>query len=828
MIGRPVFLMIKYSTEITKKYKCSFRRELVMAKALFWGKAPTSDIDAREQQLAALEKHISSMKNDLAEVKREATRSLLEVEARRTQAQKEEAALNTLRKEVRERVELAERKETHLRKLEAQFAASEKRAHDEESRVEHLRQEQAKLSNELSTLEKTLTERKAAVQQAQKILSQSNREIDVLSARREEIKQLDASVEQLSYREKQLNQEVGRKEKRVQDGAQILASQQHELETAKVQVKQLTSQLGQAQSFLASLNKDIAANKRELSQLLAQKTTMNNQKTEQEQRSKVLAEQGKSITQKMREIERFRNQAAEIERKEKSTAAMLEEKKQILIQLRVAIDKNTQTLENLQNQEAKVKAATHSFLITQQERSRKMTEQEQALAQQENTISDQRKMLEERIKQVSIAEQAFERKVNSMSSMRSEVESLDRRKQEALTVLSEKKNVLDELRRSTSEQQKTLIQLKSEEKEAHEAAAKLLAGQREFNKRLKVLEQKEEQIMAKEKHLTGRENALANREVALTEATHLLTQDKEGVSLDIKAREEAFLSLQKDWNEHVEEFKREKDDLKTEKSDVRKLIESDILELKSKEDELVATVVSLETDKKKLEDEEHALISRIGEFEKAKATFDKERASLEAMRKNIADNERMVQKSLKFIETEKKKLEHERDQAFRARVLRKALPAMERKYELLQNEINKLQLNAVEKVMTLSKRKQMVAQEHDLDEKEHLVHLETKRLMARQREVEELEERKDVSFYRYLRDETTREKQGTMRESHADIRSMINEARENVEHGNIDDAVRIISEAEYLVDKVNDPEKKRLLHYDVRDVKASIKLATLS
>jgi len=46
--------------------------------------------------------------------------------------------------------------------------------------------------------------------------------------------------------------------------------------------------------------------------------------------------------------------------------------------------------------------------------------------------------------------------------------------------------------------------------------------------------------------------------------------------------------------------------------------------------------------------------------------------------------------------------------------------------------------------------------------------------------------------------------------------------------GKIDDAVRMVVEAEYLVEKMRNADQKRMLMYDIRDLKASIKLASLT
>jgi hypothetical protein len=81
-----------------------------------------------------------------------------------------------------------------------------------------------------------------------------------------------------------------------------------------------------------------------------------------------------------------------------------------------------------------------------------------------------------------------------------------------------------------------------------------------------------------------------------------------------------------------------------------------------------------------------------------------------------------------------------------------------------------------------------------------------------------------------LREEVERVKQGKPgREiANPEVHAMLDDAREKVMQGSLDHAVRLVAQAEYLVDKMNNPNEKRMLMYDIRDLKASIKLATLT
>ncbi len=700
-------------------------------------------------------------------------------ERRKAQIQKEKKELEELRKETDERIALANRKEKHLEKLEAQFAVKEKRFYEQEGRTKLLREEQEKLSGEITHLGSALSQKSATAEQVQRLLLNSQRELAAINAKRADLRKHEQFADVLGKKEKELAQEVARKEKRVQEGAKLIQSQQKELEQTKTRLAQLNRQIELASKIASGLKNQIPSEKRELEYLIRQKKHLERQKIEQEQRERILNEQEKTISQRIKELDRKRFNASEAHQKEQAIALLVEEKKRVLTELRKSISNNAQLLENLKNQEAKVRAATQSFLITQEEQRSKTIQQEKALA-------ERRELAEEKISQLSHAEQAFDKKLRAMSPLRAEVESLERRKQEALAVLAEKKTVLDSVRKGILEQQKTLQQLKDEEEEARQAAAKLIKTQHNFNQRLNLVEQKEKTFSLKETELEKREKNIERKETVLQEATRLLAQDKDKLVENIKAREDAFLAVRNEWNERVEQLKREKEDLKNEKASVRKLIESDVAELRAKEDELLATVSELEADKKKLEEEERALIMKIKEFEKVRTLFEKEKASLQSLRQNIADNERLVQKSMKFVEIEKRKLEREQDQIYRAKEIKKMLPSLERRYTELQKGVRSFQTGAIEKAIAVTKRKAF--------------------------------NEKQVEHEKHTRPE----------DPNLNIREKINRAKEHLARGELDDAVRLTAEAEYLAEKVKDSEQRRLLIYDVRDVKASIKLAMLS
>jgi hypothetical protein len=141
-----------------------------------------------------------------------------------------------------------------------------------------------------------------------------------------------------------------------------------------------------------------------------------------------------------------------------------------------------------------------------------------------------------------------------------------------------------------------------------------------------------------------------------------------------------------------------------------------------------------------------------------------------------------------------------------------------------------MEARTIETAIKPSVSRLLKERERSIAEKEEGIHLEMKKLMEREHEVEELESRKERAFSEYLREEVERAKMGKPGREimNPEIHAMIDDARERVMQGKLDEAVRLVAEAEYLIDKVPNANEKRLLMYDIRDLKASIKLATLT
>jgi hypothetical protein len=232
----------------------------------------------------------------------------------------------------------------------------------------------------------------------------------------------------------------------------------------------------------------------------------------------------------------------------------------------------------------------------------------------------------------------------------------------------------------------------------------------------------------------------------------------------------------------------------------------------------------------RLEADERAIVQKVKEYERARVALEKREHVFGEKDKKFSTRERVIQKALHYVADEKRKLEREKDMVERARALKAALPHLEKRFNELTSTIKRLEARAIGQGVTPTARKVLAEKEKELRMRERGVELEMRRMLEREQEASAFEQRKVKAFESYLREEVEREQQGRpLRElRYPEIHAMIDDAKQKVMQGSIQDASRMIAEIELLVEKVRDPSERRVFEYDIRDLKTSIKLATLT
>ncbi|VVB81961.1 Chromosome partition protein Smc [uncultured archaeon] len=640
-------------------------------------------------------------------------------------SKRELCTLKTLRGEIVRRIKFNEKKEAKLRDLEKKIAGRERAVLSAESRIPKLQSEGNNLRSNISILEKAFREKQAVLDQRKQAIAQLSRELASLLEKRSEVRRVEAGLAEVLAKEKQLRDDISKKEKRVAEGAQIISKQEDDIDKHMNILKNLRDQLEQAVPLKKQLDSELE----------------------------------------------IRQQA-------------LLKAKRDLAGLESAVKDLLQTREQLNQKSA---------LLSIRERK---------IVEAESRIGEMKKDVER---------------------LTGEADTVQKSKQELYALIEDKKHLLDDLKKNIAQNSQLSSEAHERELNARKAEHELLVAQREHDRKLKSFEAKEQEMIRKEA-------TLLDHEKAVKEATRILAKDKDDFANEVNARKAEMLLVQQEWEKKIKVLQDEKVDLKQEKADVRKLVESDVLGLKEKEDELVESIEVLERDKDKLKEEEKSLLKRVSELERAKAEFELEFRHLSGKEKRITDGERIIQKGMKYIQDEKKRIEQEKDIIYRARDLKKVLPELERRYGELRRGIGKAEARLIGGRAQPTIIESLKKREKELSMKEEGVHYEFKKLLEHENEVEALEQRKERAFSEYLREEVERVQVGKPgRElAHPEIHAMIDDAREKVMQGSIDEAVRMVAEVEVLVDKIQDPAQKRLFYYDLRDLKTSIKLASLT
>ena len=797
---------------------------------LFFGKRTLSKVDLKEQQLKHLETRISELKKEQENLKSESARIIVETEKKVIAAEKEEKTLKALRTAVATH-------SGHIDNKEAELREKENLLNKEAARLQKLKQEEAGLREETARLGKIYDEKTSAVnrfksevadakREQEKLKSESARiivetEKKVIAGEKEEktLKALRTAVATHSGH-------VDKKESELRDVEKSLSKREGALanETTRIQkmraeeiaLHEEISSMGkiydEKNSALNGLKKEIANFVKELAGL--QQRRAENARMEENIRNLVLKE--RQVRQEMSKMEKrvadganmlskIQEDRARNETRLKELSAFIGQAAVMKKQLESETEAHQKTILNAKRELADMEADIKDVM--------KIKEQ----------LQQKGAFLGKRERQAEEQEQRIDRKKSELERLHANASAAEKARQEVIVLVEEKKHILDDLKSAIAQNSQIIQELHERETSAKKAERDLQIAQREAEKKLKLVESKDQELM-------GREAAFVEHEKALKEASRMLGQDKKVFMEEVNVRKAEFLLIQQEWDKKFAALSDEKKELRIEKTDVRRLVDSDVLALKEKEDELVQTIEMLERDKKKLQDEETAIIRRVRELEKEQAVVEREKSALDAKDKKVVGGERIIQKGMKYLEIEKRKVEQAKDVVFRSREFKRILPQMEQRYNELQKAVRKLEARAIGLGTKPSESRLFKAREKDLDLKEKGVEMGVRKLIERESEVEALEQRKERAFSEYLREEVERAQVGKPGRElvNPEIHAMLDDAREKVMQGDLDAAIRLVSQVEYLIDRLQNPEQKRLLMYDIRDLKASIKLASLT
>ncbi len=788
---------------------------------LFGRKEPL--VDARKERLKELDSQISEKQKALAGIKHESASAISEAQRMVEKAKSEENALKALRNEVNRRIKLVDSKEARVRELEHTTAQREKVLQTEEVRIQGLKKEELALQTGVSSLEKQISEKQKAladikresvrlIAQAEQQVSKAQNEDKTLQALRTEVSKRVGRAEKEEAGLREMEKRMAERESALRDKESRAEKLRREEESLRAAIASMEHAFDEKKSALDERQRTIVKLSNEIAGFMQKRADI--QRLEAQARN-VMAEEQRL--------------GREVEKKEKLAA----QGAKVIADQQEDIEKYTQRLNALRKNVAEFESMKKQLDDEVSDRQKVMLKAKRELADMETAVKDvigtkdelqkRAAMVAERERRVADIVTKMEQKKGELERLQANADSVGKSKRDLAALVEDKMHVLADLKQVISQNSSTIKELHERELGLRKAEHELKAAQHDIEQSLKALQ-------SKDKEMARKEAVWIEHDKLLKEATRALATDKKVFEDEVRARKAELLLLQQEWDKRRGQLKEEKESLQSEKADVRTLVETDVTLLKDKEDEMVEAIAMFEHDRKKLEEEEKSLLKRVAELERAKAAFEREQKGLNDKEKRIVDGERVVKKGMEYIETERRKIEQDKDQIYRARELKKMLPQLEHKYEELRKSMDRLRAHVMETGTRPAVSRVLKEREKELAVREKGVEFGVRKLMEREHEVEALEQRKEKAFKEYLREEVERVEQGKPGREimNPEIHAMIDDAREKVMRGQLDDAVRLVSEAEYLIDKLGDASQKRLLMYDVRDLKTSIKLATLT
>jgi len=186
---------------------------------------------------------------------------------------------------------------------------------------------------------------------------------------------------------------------------------------------------------------------------------------------------------------------------------------------------------------------------------------------------------------------------------------------------------------------------------------------------------------------------------------------------------------------------------------------------------------------------------------------------------------------LRYVEKEKKTIEQKKRKIATAKELKANIPKLEKHYFKLKKHIRKEEA----KLMADTKlarpiKKRLATRETQLRKRELGLQKGVELLGERERELTDLRSMKEDAFEDYLKAELRVAKKivPIKHVPFPEIHTKLDQARKGIISGDINTAIRRIAEAEVLMNKFKlNKEEKKQFDYDLRYIKASIKLAEL-
>ena len=321
--------------------------------------------------------------------------------------------------------------------------------------------------------------------------------------------------------------------------------------------------------------------------------------------------------------------------------------------------------------------------------------------------------------------------------------------------------------------------------------------QREISERGADVTEREKAIKRREQDLARREINWLKSEDKIKTLKEELREQKDALDMETKTKMAELEKLDAEWMHRREEMEALGEDLEIKKDNVDNLIKTDLKQLALTENEIVRKVKQLENDKLKLKKEETALLKDVKKFETEEAKLKRE---LKPIKKKEAHARRLEREAKKKHTQAKHLLE-------KAKKIAKGLEQAKKKkkgFKALSNQIPSLE------------RKMMGLQPSKVKAKPAVPKAPAEEAMEEVSKPVRMPAVAEIAAGEMSHEEKTR------------LQALIDQAKNLIHNGNVAGARQMLAQIEQEHRKIKDSPDKRMIGYDIMDLKTSLKLASLS
>ena len=362
---------------------------------------------------------------------------------------------------------------------------------------------------------------------------------------------------------------------------------------------------------------------------------------------------------------------------------------------------------------------------------------------------------------------------------------------------------------------------------------------KDYQERRRLLEsefkEKDQELSNKIKDLERREVELQKAQVEWTkrereavEAIEYIKKEKAMLDEDAKVAKLQYEQVVEAFDKKKSFIEENKAAIKEQLINLKKLRDDDLAVLKSKEKEVNDAAKQLQKDQAKFEKMKDNSGKKLIELQEKERTLDQLQKELKSKESDLSKRENALAKDKEALANFEKQ--------------KKEIPVLHKRHKELMKLVDDLEGNIIgvnlenleEERHLKDKESELKQLSQGLKDKAARLTKKEKQLRKAEKVLEKEEERFIGKAQPALRAALDMEPMPSMEEYEEDqqplargIYGVLEDAKLALASGEIDHSIRLVAEAEVLLEKLSDEERANI-KYDVRELKTSIKLASLN